>query len=648
MKKFKSLSSSLFPRPHFLSFCLFLAFCFLFSGLVSCDFFNPEYNSIRQYLYDYSQNIIAKDFIPAGDYQIDKNGNLCIPSEGNNYFTLFYANPADHPFGLQYFDNSQTPTWTDMILEGGVPISYDSLTFSVDNKADLNYLNLFFEESSLKKKEKDGDTKVSLNFQLVDKKNGETIEKTLSFVINTPPYIFQGGEPVFGSLGTQSVLCLNFAKYSDNPIIWNDFCTQENGKTVFVIKINNEDYKFELNKSNDTILYIGSNNSGTLLTENFDSIVFNTGIFTQNSNSIYFAFNSNISSFTVIAEDSAGLKVEYKINSSFEKILYVANVPKTSNHSGFIKDPANLQNVLDFLKGKNGEWTIRIMEDLIQNSSDSSFASIDLTTNSDYPSTITIEGYNGIKTIDGNKKGSIFKFTGITGKPDFTVILKNLIMQNGKQKQDTGSGGGIYCIHMNLKMYNCEVKKNSTPSWGGGLYFSMGSLELNNCKINDNSCAEEGGGIFSYNSSLIISNTEINNNNASSTGGGIYYKITDTNTYISRLTNCTISKNTSDGAWGYGGGLYLKDQNSSFNTKFYCTNCSINNNSSKNIGAGFYVYSIKLILSTCSIKNNSVRDLDSYEGNAGAGIYCTSLNCLQYTSDTQIENNKPGNVFVEN
>ena len=106
MKKFKSLSSSLFPRPHFLSFCLFLAFCFLFSGLVSCNFFNPEYNSIRQYLYDYSQNIIAKDFIPAGDYQIDKNGNVCIPSEGNNYFTLFYANPADHPFGLQYFDNS--------------------------------------------------------------------------------------------------------------------------------------------------------------------------------------------------------------------------------------------------------------------------------------------------------------------------------------------------------------------------------------------------------------------------------------------------------------------------------------------------------------------------------------------------------------
>jgi hypothetical protein len=640
MKKFKSLSSSLFSRPHFLSFCLFLAFCFL---IFSCNVFSP---SIRHYLSKYSQNIIVKDFIPAGDYQIDKNGNLCIPSEGNNYFTLFYANPADHSFQLQYFDNS-TP-WT--VIEGGEPISYDSLTFSVNNKADLNYLNLFFEESSLKKKEKDGDTKVSLNFKLVDRTNGETIEKTLSFVINTPPYIFQG-EPVFGSLGTQAVLCLNFAKYSDNPIIWNDFCTQENGKTVFVIKINNEDYKFELNKSNDTILYIGSNNSGTLLTENHNSIVLNTGIFTQNSNSIYFAFDSDISSFTVIAEDSAGLKVEYKINSSsFEKILYVANVPKSSNHSGFIKDPANLQNVLDFLKGKNGEWTIRIMEDLIQDSSDSHFASIDLSTNSDYPSTITIEGYNGIKTIDGNKKSSIFKFTGITGKPDFTVILKNLIMQNGKQKENSGlaHGGGIYCIHMNLKMYNCEVKKNSTPSWGGGLYFSMGSLELNNCKINDNSCADEGGGIFSYNSSLIISNTEINNNYASSTGGGIYYKITDTNTYISRLTNCTISKNTSDGDWGYGGGLYLKDSYSSFNTKFYCTNCSINKNSSKNRGAGFYVYSIKLILSTCSIKNNSVRGLPSSVSNAGAGIYCTSLNCLQYTSDTQIENNEPGNVFVEN
>lgn len=641
MKKFKSLSSSLFPRPHFLSFCLFLAFCFLVSGLVSCDFFNPEYNSIRQYLFDYSQNIIAKDFIPAGDYQIDKNGNLCIPSEGNNYFTLFYANPANHSFGLQYFDNS-TP-WTDMILEGGVPYSYDSLTFSVDNKDDLNYLNLFFEESSLKEKEKNGDTKVSLNFKLVDRINGETIEKTLSFVINTPPYIFQG-EPVFGSLGTQAVLCFNFAKYSDNPSIWNDFCTQENGKTVFVIKINNENYKFELNKNNDTISYIGSNNSGTLLTENLNSIVFNTGIFTQNSNSIYFAFNSDISSFTVIAEDSAGLKVEYKINSSFEKILYVANVPESSNHSGSIKDPANLQNALDFLKGKNGEWTIRIMEDLIQNSTNSHFALIDLPTNSDYPSTITIEGYNGIKIIDGNNKSSIFKFLGLSNIPDFTVILKNLIMQNGKQKQDTSpGGGGIYCYYMNLKMYNCEVNSNYTEYKGGGLYLSKSSLELNNCKINDNRSTAEGGGIISYNSSLIISNTEINKN-TSSFGGGIYYDISDNNTYISRLTNCTISKNTASDGWSYGGGLYLIDRKHSLNNKFYCTNCSINNNSSKNKGAGFYVDSIKLILSTCSIKNNSVNGELSI---AGAGIWCTSLNCLQYTSDTQIKNNSPDNVYED-
>lgn len=148
MKKFKSLSSSLFPRPHFLSFCLFLAFCFL---VFSCKFFSP---SIRHYLFKYSQNIIVKDFIPAGDYQIDKNGNLCIPSEGNNYFTLFYANPADHSFQLQYFDNSKTPPWTDIVLEGEELISYDSLEFSVDNKADLNYLNLFFEESRLKEKEK--------------------------------------------------------------------------------------------------------------------------------------------------------------------------------------------------------------------------------------------------------------------------------------------------------------------------------------------------------------------------------------------------------------------------------------------------------------------------------------------------------------
>lgn len=444
---------------------------------------------------------------------------------------------------------------------------------------------------------------------------------------------------------------MNFAKYSDNPIIWNDFCTQENGKTVFVIKINNEDYKFELNKSNDTISYIGSNNSGTLQTENLNSIVFNTGIFTQNSNSIYFAFDSDISSFTVIAEDSAGLKVEYKINSSsFEKILYVANVPKSSNHSGSIKDPANLQNALDFLKGKNGEWTIRIMEDLIQNSTNSPFASIDLSTNFDYPSTITIEGYNGIKTIDGNNKSSIFKFVGLSSIPDFTVILKNLIMQNGKQTQNTDQGGGgIYCVNMNLKMYNCEVKNNYTKYQGGGLYLSKSSLELNNCKINKNrSTAENGGGIFSYNSSLIISNTEINNNNVSTTGGGIHYDISDNNTYISRLTNCTISKNTvSNNYYSFGGGLYLIDRTSSLNNKFYCTNCSINNNSSEHSGAGFYVKFIKLILSTCSIKNNSVTVSASIITTAGAGIYCYSLNCLQYTSDTQIENNKPDNVYVD-
>ena len=195
-------------------------------------------------------------------------------------------------------------------------------------------------------------------------------------------------------------------------------------------------------------------------------------------------------------------------------------------------------------------------------------------------------------------------------------------------------------------MYNCEVKKNSTPDKGGGLYLSNSSLELNNCKINNNTSTAEGGGIFSLNSSLIISNTEINNN-ASSFGVEIYYEIKDNNTYISRLTNCTISKNTASYNWSYGGGLYLKGTKSSLNNKFYCTNCSINNNSSKNRGAGFYVESIKLILSTCSIKNNTVTGSAGLSTPiAGAGIYCYSLNCLQYTSDTQIENNKPDNVYV--
>ena len=196
--------------------------------------------------------------------------------------------------------------------------------------------------------------------------------------------------------------------------------------------------------------------------------------------------------------------------------------------------------------------------------------------------------------------------------------LKNVfIIENSSSSEEYG-GGGIYCYCSDPTLTNVTIIGNSTNGNGGGIYFSGDNsntilTELTDVTITGNSAGKNGGGIYcsGSNSNKILTDVTITGNSASENGGGIYCDGSSPT-----LTNVTISKNSSSGNHGRGGGIYF-------------TNCSnpmltdvtiIENQASANGGCGGGVY--------CRLSDPSLTDVTIKENfaNHGGGIYCGNSN----------------------
>ncbi|MBN1184324.1 MAG: T9SS type A sorting domain-containing protein [Bacteroidales bacterium] len=123
---------------------------------------------------------------------------------------------------------------------------------------------------------------------------------------------------------------------------------------------------------------------------------------------------------------------------------------------------------------------------------------------------ITIDGTGHTIVLDGNNHNRIFDI--LLGAND-TMILRNLIIQNGHSFYN---GGGINCNNdMNSMIFviNCVFDNNSSEIWtGGGIYIQNNGV-ITNCTFVDNSSYEYGGGVVVENDGIII-NTLFYNNNA--------------------------------------------------------------------------------------------------------------------------------------
>ena len=135
--------------------------------------------------------------------------------------------------------------------------------------------------------------------------------------------------------------------------------------------------------------------------------------------------------------------------------------------------------------------------------------------------------------VDGGKfymyGGAICKNKAINGGGIIGVNIGSVYIYDGiiAENQSSQAGGGIY-----------NVNNNTTYIYGGHIYHNY---------------ATYGGGIYSYENHLKIYGGKISYNRGSSLGGGIYLYCLNNSSYVTKISNCIISNNSS----GTGGGINL-------------------------------------------------------------------------------------------
>lgn len=170
----------------------------------------------------------------------------------------------------------------------------------------------------------------------------------------------------------------------------------------------------------------------------------------------------------------------------------------------------------------------------------------------------------GIFNINGTLTLSNVIFTANTATDlgaGIYTINGTLILNNCSVNQNLNImkyGGGIYQQSGNISMHNCEVMGNYSRNMsGGGIYFYVGTVSINNSNISHNATNLTGGGIHNYLGTLNLLNSVISNNSANSSGGGIVSQ-QFVNT-VTKITNCTISKNISQYVGGVVGNAQFRN-----------------------------------------------------------------------------------------
>ena len=136
-----------------------------------------------------------------------------------------------------------------------------------------------------------------------------------------------------------------------------------------------------------------------------------------------------------------------------------------------------------------------------------------------------------------------------------TLTLSNMVVRNNAA--EVAGGGGIYnsgslTISRSLLEGNAQIENSGA---GGGIYnASQALVTMTESTINENSAGNYGGGISNEQGTVVISNITISNNTALLFLGGGIYNGGGNFTGALKMTNGTISGNTSGSS---GGGIYV-------------------------------------------------------------------------------------------
>jgi hypothetical protein len=128
-----------------------------------------------------------------------------------------------------------------------------------------------------------------------------------------------------------------------------------------------------------------------------------------------------------------------------------------------------------------------------------------------------------------------------------------------------GNGGGLH-VGGTLTMTNSQVTGNTARNTGGGMKVYH-AITLTDSSVSGNTASNKGGGIYdasgfysvpsalmTFNYSTLSGNRVTNS--SGSRGGAIYTRVGNLS-----FTNSTISGNSAAAGYGYGGGIYVKQNN---------------------------------------------------------------------------------------
>jgi hypothetical protein len=316
---------------------------------------------------------------------------------------------------------------------------------------------------------------------------------------------------------------------------------------------------------------VASSISGTT-----DTVVFNTTTFPRNgTNTITLADVAN----NQLSITDANLAIDASANGN----VTVQRPAAAANAFGIIYDASHGALTINGLTISNGKLTV----------AQPSGAALGAGISCAYTNLTAIDSVvsgNSIATSDYAAGGGIVVYAG-------NLSLTNSVVSNNTvsgSSGESGMGGGVFVrqniltqVGGNATITGSQISGNTAKGNGGGLHIG-GTLTMSNSSVTNNTAANNGGGMKIYGATT-LTNSTISGNSTANNGGGIYDSSGYTGVPLTllKLQGTTLSGNSvTNGAGSRGGGIF------SVYGDLYFINSTIYGNSAPNgfgYGGGVYV-----------------------------------------------------------
>jgi len=267
-------------------------------------------------------------------------------------------------------------------------------------------------------------------------------------------------------------------------------------------------------------------------------------------------------------------------------------------------------------------------------------------------SLIIMNGSRFIKN-QGHAGGAVF--INDTGSPALSVSDSSF-----KENYASGGDGGAinYVSSHDLNISRSEFTGNTSTNIGGGLNInSSGTVTIDSSIISGNTiintappATPQGGGIYLKTATLNVTNTtislnEVSNTNGSVEGGGVFQQ-----SGTSSFTNTLFSGNKADGAFSYGGAIYVVESGETVISACKFISNEAHNGVSGDSGGGAVYFNQS---SKSTIVNSYFYDNRAYWGGAvyiggdWGGSYDHALvNLTFYKNSANLTNGTGGAIFM--